>query len=115
MKQKTYSTILFILFAFISFSAIAQTKLDPKLFSLHKKTQVFPRAYGVDKKKFDLSILDNLKTPSPNKIVLPYDNMMCLLPPSDIKNHIQVYNLQPTAGGDVYNMPNALPRVELVK
>ena len=115
MKQKLNSTILFILLGIISVSSKAQIKLDSEYFSFNKKTELFPKSFKLNNFVFDSTLSYNLKTSRPNKIVLPLDNMMCLLPPSEIKYHIQIFNPHPIGDGYINNMPNALPKVDLIK
>ncbi len=114
MKQKLNSTILFILLGLISVGSKAQIKLDPEYFSFNKKTELFPKSFRLNNFS-DSTFSYNLKKSSPNKIILPLDNMICLLPPSEIKYHIQVFNPHQIGDNYINNMPNALPKVDLIK
>ena len=115
MKQRLNSAILFILLVSISVVSKAQLKLKPDYFSSNEKTELFPKSFRLNNFGFDSTFSYNLKVSGPNKIVLPLDNMMCLLPPEEIKYHIQIFN--PHSAGDnyIYNMSNALPKADLVK
>ena len=115
MKQKLNSAILFILLGLISVGSKAQIESNPEYFSLNKKTELFSKSFELNDIVFDSTFSYNLKNSTPNYIVLPLDNMKCLLPPSDIKYHIQLYNPPQSFDSYIYNMPNALPRVILVK
>jgi hypothetical protein len=115
MKQKLNSVFLFILLVSISAVSKAQLKLKPEYFSSNKKTELFPKSFRLKNFGFDSAFSYNLKVLGPNKIALPLDNMTCLLPPEEIRYHIQIFN--PHSAGDnyIYNMPNALPKADLVK
>jgi len=113
MKQSLISVVLFILLGFISIRTRAQIKLNPEYFSFKYKTESSPNSFRWKNRDSTFSYLFN--NSSPNKIVLPLDNMVCLLPPTEIKYHIQIFNPHPTSDGYIYNMPNALPKVDLIK
>lgn len=90
-------------------------KLSPKYFSLSKNLELNRKVFGSDKIVFDSTFLANLRALGPNKIILPLDNMMCLLPAPGIKYHIQIFDTQSNGDSYIYNMPNALPKVDLVR
>ena len=114
MKQILNSAILFILFGLISVGLKAQ-KLNYKYYLFNKKTELFPKSLKLNNIVFDSTFSNNLETLSSNSIVLPLDNMVCLLPPDNIKYQIQLFNPQPTSDSYIDNMPNALPKIDLVK
>ncbi len=115
MKQKLISAITVILSGFMSTGSNAQIKLNTEDFLLNKKTELFPKSFILNNSSLDSASSYNLIASKQNNIVLPLDNMVCLLAPGEIKYHIQVFNPQPTGDNYIYNMPNALPEVDLIK
>jgi hypothetical protein len=115
MKQNLISILLFILLGFISIGSKAQIKMNPDYFSFKYKKESSPYSFRLANRDSILAFSYRLYNSNPNIKVLPVDNMLCLIPPSDIKYHIQILNPYLTGDGYIYNMPNALPKGDLVK
>ena len=109
--------ISFMLLAFISVSAKAQ--LDSYLKKQHQKP--LPKSFYTGQ-SFNSSI--RIKDAKAEKVgsnklfylyQLPLDNMLCAVPNNQVKCHINLCN--PQASIDYYtdNIPNALPKVDVLK
>ncbi len=116
MKTKLFVVLLFPIFGFISTETKAQIKTNPKFSWFNKNQQSNANWFGLRDTRSTSTFLSNkTTTPYPRILVLPLDNMLCLLPSNEIKYHIRIYN--PHQLGDIftYNMPNALSRRKLIE
>ncbi len=114
MKQKINIVVLLILFGFISTGSKAQKNLDTHYLPF-QKVKIYPKSFGLNGLIFNSTFSYKPKVSSSNKIILPFDNMKCLLPPDDIKYHIQIFDLHPNDDSFIYSMPIRVPKVDLVK
>lgn len=108
IKTRVLMMILFCAAGFISTEVKAQATLSKDYLSLFNKAKTPAKPFG--KAAFAPFTFNK---PSKNSMILPLDNMGCVLPPSDIKYHIQLVN--PVVGKQNYvNIPNAVPKIEIL-
>jgi len=115
-------TLIYIV-SFIVLGAISQgAKAQPVFKMLPKNKLIFPALKPLYIEGFIISspmtIVKSKKIGS-NKSFdfyqLPLDNMICSAPNNQVKGHIIIYNPLSTFGNPRYSMPNALPKVDIVK
>ena len=117
MKKIVFFTAVLISAEFISLSAQAQQNNNSIQFFTPEKANALSNGSPITV----LSLPANTKAEKidANKLFdyykLPLDGMICIVPNNEIKYHINLYN--PSSGANNYtdNIPNALPKTELIK
>lgn len=117
MKNLYIYILQFVLLIFISLNTKAQLNLNPKA----KLPKVVSKSFYIKQylKNTPVLINDSIKIIWSHELhsgyQLPLDNMICAVPNREIKNHIKVFNPEAAATYSTDNIPNALPRVVLIK
>jgi hypothetical protein len=119
MKRILVCTILATFFALISMSTRAQIEFNRK--------QQFLIPDFTPKSFYNLDGLSRpllIETSTAKKIganesyifyQLPLDRMICVIPTNQIRYHINIYNPESSPNGLANNIPNTLPKVDLIK
>ena len=114
MKKILNYILSFALCGFISFNAKAQIDFN-------QIEKAVPKPLYIEQYFKNTALLTNVKA----KIIgsndlysiyqLPLDKMFCVVPNTQIKYHINVFNPEGSIGYSIDNIPNALPKVDLIK
>lgn len=109
--KKAISIILASSLLCFSTEINAQSTLSREYLELIKKAKPSTKNIGKQTVKPTFTV----NTVSPSKMVLPLDNMICVLPPTDTKYHILLAKPFVNDGTKNVNIPNAVPNIELVR
>lgn len=118
MKKILIFTVVLIFAGFISLSTQAQQNDNPKQFFTPETTNKLPNGYS------PIAVLSLPANTTAEKIganklfdyyKLPLDGMICVAPNNEIKYHINLYIPPFAANNYTDNMPNALPKIDLIK
>lgn len=117
MKKIVFFTAVLISAELISLNARAQQNDNPIQFFTPEKANALSNSSPITV----LSLHDNTKAEKigTNKLFdyyrLPLDGMICIVPNNEIKYHINLYNPPSAANNYTDNIPNALPKIGLIK
>ena len=108
--KKALTIILLSFLVCFSTEINAQSTLSKEYLELIKNVKPLSNSFGkqAEKTTFKMNSIGG------NKMVLPLDNMICVLPQTDTKFHILL--AKPLGNDEIHiAIPNAIPNIEIVK